>query len=128
MSGRKRARTKAKRESKVGKCCLRAEASMTNTQKKSVCAKAKSFFRIIYYPFGVVVELQYFMCQLVACDSNIKRSKKREVKGKSCSLCCLRPVEYFSACSSSCSSFRQLLNRKYISFFLSLKDLFFLFV
>lgn len=69
---------------------------MTTRKKKKresrMCAKQK-LFRIIYYPSGVVVELQYFMCQLVACDSNIKR--RRKIKRKSCSLCCLRPVEYF---------------------------------
>lgn len=44
-----------------------------------MCAKRK-LFRIIYYPSGVVVELQYFMCQLVACDSSIKQKKTK--KGK----------------------------------------------
>lgn len=48
-----------------------------DTRKRvDVCEKevAKAF---PYYllSFWVVVELQYFMCQLVACDSNIKRKK-----------------------------------------------------
>lgn len=45
------------------------------TREKSQCVCEAAAAKAYLLSFRVVVELQYFMCQLVACDSNIKRKK-----------------------------------------------------